>query len=323
MNACALGDAIFGFGELDDQPALLHASAEEDIRAAQKDPDEQGRAWTGLRKLRHLRRDHRDYGEPEELDMLEIEGRFAADDLERGFERIKTFVERYPLAQRPRLVELLMENGTRALADESSFLGLDLFSRTKLGTNMLGFLATQFPSDAYAVTHARRQLAEHHYFNEEYGDALLYYAQVADGPASAWTDFARFRIPLCLVRAIEFPDVDSKALWAAKETGRVRPGEETLAATARLFKEYLQGPPAPQRSLQAQRALLLVYELAAERERIRAHYYETIDSEFGRQRHAARAASFQKEADTLRTLLGPEAVGGASEPDKTKEGVGS
>lgn len=301
-------DGLFGFGELEDDPQRLHESAREDIEAGRGEAPDIDRAARGVRKLRRLQSLYPDYGRPEDLDFLMLAGRFAAQEHERGFALSKAFLEKYPLTRQVELERLLYEEGRRLLATPSN--GLPFRQADEVGATILEFLSTNFPASSEVVPDALRLLADWRYGRDEYGEALLSYARLVDTQLpNAWTDLARYRIPLCLLRATEAVDRDSKALWFAKEANLARDDEDGLTLAARLLRDYLEGPAPggepPAFSALAQRSLLIAERMQGERERLMQLFYARIGNAPGRDLHRARAEAHEQAARRIEESLQP------------------
>ncbi|MBK9385159.1 MAG: hypothetical protein IPN34_10130 [Planctomycetes bacterium] len=301
-------DALFGFGELEDDPQALHESARGDIEAGRAAEPDVDRAAQGVRKLRRLQSLYPDYGRPEDLDFLMIQGRFAAEEHERAFALSKTFLEKYPLTRQVQLERLLYDEGRALLATPEN--GLPFRQSDEVGATILEFLSTSFPSSSEVVPDALRLLADWHYGRDEYGEALLSYARLVDTQLpNAWTDLARYRIPLCLLRAAEATDRDSRALWFAKEANLARDDEDGLALAARLLRDYLEGPAPggepPAFTALAQRSLLIAERMQGERERGMQLFYTRVGNAPGRDLHRQRAEAHELEALRIDQSLAP------------------
>ncbi|MBL8899744.1 MAG: hypothetical protein JNM84_19085 [Planctomycetes bacterium] len=317
-------DALFGFGDLENDPQALHESARADIEAGEGAETDLDRAAQGVRKLRRLQTLYPDYGRPEDLDFLMVRGRFAAEEHERAFALAKAYLEKYPLTRQVQLERLLYDKGRALLATPEN--GLPFRQSDEVGATILEFLSTSFPSSSEVVPDALRLLADWHYGRDEYGEALLSYARLVDTQLpNAWTDLARYRIPLCLLRASEASDRDSKALWFAKEANLARDDEDGLTLAARLLRDYLEGaapggePPAF--TALAQRSLLIAERMQGERERGMQLFYARVGNAPGRDLHRARAEAHEQQALRIEQSLAPGELFGPPAPTRGTGGV--
>ncbi len=141
-------------------------------------------------------------------------------DYDDAFERIKKFVQVYPISKYLQEVEeeLFVLGNTLLKGAGGGFLGIPrAFGMALEGTEVLRFLKDSSPNGKYAAD-AQRIVAQYYFEHGKFDVALVeYQALLDDHPGSIWQSLAEYRVPLCLLKHSRGAAYDRKQLIDALE----------------------------------------------------------------------------------------------------------